>query len=139
MTFELTRNTFITISIIHLLNHIAYGEINVPPPTIATTATTTTTATASTMRKQTNRFLTPFFRKYGSRGTISFEVSSTLFFFLIFFSSSHCFLHEFVFFPFFFFFFIDLFLLIMQCFFRWRHTRKKTSKRRALNKYISDS
>lgn len=67
----MTWNIFISISIIYLLNHIAYGEINAP----ASQKTVASAVTTAQMQKQTNRFLAQFFRKYGSRGTISFEVS----------------------------------------------------------------
>lgn len=70
----MTWNTFINISIIYLLNHIAYGENNAP----AGQTTTESTLNIAQMQKQTNRFLAQFFRKYGSRGTISFEVSISL-------------------------------------------------------------
>lgn len=74
MTFRMTWNTFITISIIYLLNHIAYGENNAP----AIQTTTASILNTTQMQKQTNHFLAQFFRKYGSRGIISFEVSVSL-------------------------------------------------------------
>lgn len=70
----MTWITFIAISIIYLLNHIAYGEDNAS----AIQTTTTSTWNTTQMQKQSNRFLAQFFRKYGSRGTISFEVSILL-------------------------------------------------------------
>lgn len=59
MTSALFKYTLAAILTIHMYNAIAFAENTLP--------------TAST-QKPSNRFLSHIFRKYGSHGTISFEV-----------------------------------------------------------------
>lgn len=62
MTSSLFKHILTAILIVHLSNECVLAEQQ-----------TTTTTTPS--RRPSNRFLNHLFRKYGSRGTISFEVN----------------------------------------------------------------
>ncbi|XP_031638568.1 zinc transporter ZIP10 isoform X2 [Contarinia nasturtii] len=60
MTSSLFKHFFTAVLIVHLSNHIIFAEH-------------TTTTSTTTPKRQSNRFLSHLFRKYGSHGTISFE------------------------------------------------------------------
>lgn len=77
MTSSLFMHIFAVAFIIHLSNHIAFGD------QITTTEHTSSPAPPSSppLKRLSNRYLTHLFRKYGSHGKISFEVSALLLFF----------------------------------------------------------
>lgn len=71
MTSTLFKYAITAILTINICNDIVFAADKTDPT--PTTITTTTTTTAP-MHNPSKRFLNHIFRKYGSHGTISFEV-----------------------------------------------------------------
>lgn len=77
MTLTLLKLILTIILTVHLLS---LGNSNVlaeqTTPTATSTTTTSTSRPTVPFKRSTNRFLSHLVKKYGSRGTISFEVGS---------------------------------------------------------------